>query len=763
MKKLIASLLIFFAATPAFADTKISQLPLGSAASTTSSDSFPYVNSTIGQTDRLTLWDLPNLPAFQSVFTTLVPGQTGQSGKCLQSNGSNTLWGNCSAGSVTSVGLLDNSSTPIYSITGSPVTSTGTLTFSLLTQSANKVLAGPTTGSAAQPTFRSLVGADLPNPGASSLGGVESLTCGSHNWLNQISTSGVPACSQPAFSDVSGLVDLTSQVTNTLPAANGGTGQTSIANAFISFYESVATTLGDIIYGGASGTPTRLAGNTTSTTKFLSQTGTGTVSAAPSWVQPSCSNLSNSAASCSTDATNASNISSGTLGLARGGTNANLSATGGTSQVLKQTTLGGAVTVGQLACGDLSNSSASCSTDATNASNISSGTLPAGRLPNPTAATLGGVESIAAVSHNFLTSISTSGVPAQAQPGFSDLSGNISTSQMNSGTGATSTTFFRGDGTWATPLLSGGTNQPFDLSNVGLSTSASGNALTIALTQGDGSTNCSTGAAACTIAFRSSTATSGGFSEVQVTSSLSLTIPSGTTIGTTNGGTYYIYVYALNNAGTVVLGVSLSPAYDNGRVQSSSAISGGSTATTLYTTASQTNLPTRLIGKIQVTESTAGTWASNATEVAIGPYPHRAYWGATGSLMSGTFSTNSATAISLGGSFANVVAGGISCSLSTGSIACTLPITGDYEVCAMGFTTGNGGSSSVMVLYLRDSNGVVIEDGLSMFAAAGSQDASDLCGVYHASSTSATFKVLGSTPQNVSTTYNLLSFRIKEL
>jgi hypothetical protein len=43
------------------------------------------------------------------------------------------------------------------------------------------------------------------------------------------------------------------------------------------------TTLGDIIYGSTSGTPTRLAGNITSRLKFLSQTGTGTASAAPTW------------------------------------------------------------------------------------------------------------------------------------------------------------------------------------------------------------------------------------------------------------------------------------------------------------------------------------------------------------------------------------------------------------------------------------------------------------------------------------------------
>lgn len=41
--------------------------------------------------------------------------------------------------------------------------------------------------------------------------------------------------------------------------------------------------LGDIIYGGASGAATRLAGNTAAAKRFLTQTGNGTISAAPSW------------------------------------------------------------------------------------------------------------------------------------------------------------------------------------------------------------------------------------------------------------------------------------------------------------------------------------------------------------------------------------------------------------------------------------------------------------------------------------------------
>lgn len=46
---------------------------------------------------------------------------------------------------------------------------------------------------------------------------------------------------------------------------------------------SPMTALGDMIYGGAAGTGTRLPGNTTSALNVLTQTGTGAASAAPAW------------------------------------------------------------------------------------------------------------------------------------------------------------------------------------------------------------------------------------------------------------------------------------------------------------------------------------------------------------------------------------------------------------------------------------------------------------------------------------------------
>lgn len=63
-------------------------------------------------------------------------------------------------GTVTSVDL---SMPGIFSVSGNPVTTSGTLSVALVNQDANKVFAGPTTGSAASPTFRLLVAADIPS------------------------------------------------------------------------------------------------------------------------------------------------------------------------------------------------------------------------------------------------------------------------------------------------------------------------------------------------------------------------------------------------------------------------------------------------------------------------------------------------------------------------------------------------------------------------------------------------------------------------
>ena len=105
----------------------------------------------------------------------LTPGNPAQSGDLLPIARSDVTF-SITAGSiaalapagVTSVGF-EGDGTVLSSTESGPVTGSGIFSATLLTQGANLILAGPTTGSAATPTFRSLVLADLPSIPWSSL------------------------------------------------------------------------------------------------------------------------------------------------------------------------------------------------------------------------------------------------------------------------------------------------------------------------------------------------------------------------------------------------------------------------------------------------------------------------------------------------------------------------------------------------------------------------------------------------------------------
>lgn len=122
---------------------------------------------------------------YASSSTALSKLGIGSTGQVLTVSGGLPVWATpATSGTVTSVAFADASTTPIYSISGSPVTSSGTLTQTLTTQSANTVFAGPTTGSAAQPTFRPLVVEDLSFAGAPN--GVATLDGGGKVPLSQL-------------------------------------------------------------------------------------------------------------------------------------------------------------------------------------------------------------------------------------------------------------------------------------------------------------------------------------------------------------------------------------------------------------------------------------------------------------------------------------------------------------------------------------------------------------------------------------------------
>ncbi len=66
------------------------------------------------------------------------------------------------SGTVTSVGFTAVPAS-VFNVSGSPVTTSGTIALSMDNQNANIVLAGPSTGAAAAPAFRALVAADIPS------------------------------------------------------------------------------------------------------------------------------------------------------------------------------------------------------------------------------------------------------------------------------------------------------------------------------------------------------------------------------------------------------------------------------------------------------------------------------------------------------------------------------------------------------------------------------------------------------------------------
>lgn len=67
-------LFLLFLSSFAYADTKLSDLPLGTASTTNVNDSFPYVDSTGPTTRRLKLSDIPNLPSLSGAIAPQVHG-----------------------------------------------------------------------------------------------------------------------------------------------------------------------------------------------------------------------------------------------------------------------------------------------------------------------------------------------------------------------------------------------------------------------------------------------------------------------------------------------------------------------------------------------------------------------------------------------------------------------------------------------------------------------------------------------------------------
>lgn len=202
-----------------------------------------------------------------------------------------------------------------------PTTVTGDVTISNLGVTAigaNKVTNG---------MLRQSAGLSVIGRAASSTGDVADIT-GAANQILRVDGAGATL----GF----GSIDLAQSAavgSSVLGATNGGTGLS-------------AYTLGDILYASAANTLSALAGNTTATKQYLSQTGNGAISAAPAWSTVDGGDITGAALTAGNDTNvtltlggtpatallRAASITAGWTGqlsLARGGTNANLTASNG--------------------------------------------------------------------------------------------------------------------------------------------------------------------------------------------------------------------------------------------------------------------------------------------------------------------------------------------------------------------------------------------------------------------------------------------------
>ena len=118
----------------------------------------------------------------------------------------------------------------------------------------------------------------------------------------------------------------------------------------------------------------------------------------------------------------------------------------------------------------------------------------------------------------------------------------------------------------------------------------------------------------CALDFRATPLTSGTVNTRTVGSAISVVVPSTATLGTVSAQQSRIVVLALDNAGTIelaVVNISGGTNLDETTLISTTAIAAGSnTATVVYSTTARTSLPFRVVGYVESTQATAGTWAT---------------------------------------------------------------------------------------------------------------------------------------------------------
>lgn len=166
------------------------------------------------------------------------------------------------------------------------------------------------------------------------------------------------------------------------------------------------------------------------------------------------------------------------------------------------------------------------------------------------------------------------------------------------------------------------TFDPYMLTNLKLTAVASGSALTVALKTDAGTDPTSTDVVS--VRFRNGTLATGGTTQVNITSALSLVLSSGSTLGTVSGQASRIYIGLLNNGGTAELfaynplsGTNLRKLVESTLITTTAEGGAGAadSAQVPYSTAARATKAFRIIGFVESTQATAGTWATQPSTI----------------------------------------------------------------------------------------------------------------------------------------------------
>lgn len=168
--------------------------------------------------------------------------------------------------------------------------------------------------------------------------------------------------------------------------------------------------------------------------------------------------------------------------------------------------------------------------------------------------------------------------------------------------------------------------KPAFVSNASFSAVPTANAMVFTLLGADG--NALSASNAVSVGFRSATLTSGIVTTSSITAAISTTISSGSTGGTVSAQASRIWLAIIYNAGTpelawyqTVSGTGILP-FDEGGVITTTAEGGAGAADSAgvwYSTTARTSTPFAIIGYMDSTQTTAGTWAQAITSIVINP------------------------------------------------------------------------------------------------------------------------------------------------